>query len=269
MPLWSMTVGAPIRQVLSEDVLSEFEAACQRAIMTRQPQRCFSPNLESLDSVTITPVLANDTDDVRFLVCWAKESKSRRKPCPRWEDFATSNLIFRYRLVAKGQTHSVEVAPWYVDESGEYAIWEQEESVAAVGAAPEIMGLLVDAAFRLAAHPDLEARVQIAVPSVQWTARLLGSVVTAMRATRVDPDLVTFVVAVEMLADEAVRSLLMHARAMGFHIDMRGLGEFTQALYQVGEVQGVPAIDSASSNFEAASGWHDDAREALRARVSL
>ena len=162
--------GRSIRQLLSVEVKEQFNEACEAAITNEAPVAFCPDGLGGSGEVMITPILADDGSQCRFLVCWARAVEPGRLPAAdaaglSWEDLRLDDVTARYRTVGNSPK-VVEASPWWsLPGRDPIELWPHHSRVAAVGLAQVIMTTLIHDAFgEIEADGDDSYMIRISVP---------------------------------------------------------------------------------------------------------
>ena len=227
-----MFFQSSLDHALSEALSDDFAAACRLA--TERKQRVvFQPDDAVAKTVRIAPVLDDDDDEVRFLVCWVRGSTSMDQSTTiDWQDLAIDEVVTRY--CNNGRT--IDVSPWW-NRAGDESLdlRPHHTHVTAMGLGHAAMeGLIIDAAEAAAEMHDGPA-VRITVPSPDMLGGLVPVFHGALKASGLDPQRMIVAVDVELAVDPDLLPIIVHLRTMGLQIDIVGLDALTATLHKISD----------------------------------
>lgn len=228
-----------IRQVLDGPVQEAFETACAEAI-ERQLTLSFTPGDDPHSEVLINPVL-DESDVVRFLVCWARQPKtpasvSHLPQAPEWTDLRLDDVTTRYRLRVDDGNTVVDAAPWWSLPTGQLvALWPEHATVSSLGLGHAVIETVIYDAVEAAAASPAAPAVRIEVPSADMLAGLVPVFHGAIRAMGLPADRVMVALDVQLAVDQDLLPIIVHLRTMGMRIDIVGLDAFTSTLHMVSD----------------------------------
>lgn len=257
----------PLRRAFSDELGDRFIEACSLAVASRE-QVVFHPDDDGVEEVLVKPILADDTDDVRFLICWVRTSHTLDHGGDiDWQELTLDQISVRYRRRTGHPTGpAVDVSPWWARGDGElHELWPHHTHVSAMGLGHAAMEMLIISAAAAAAEVDGGPAVRVPVPSAEILSGLVPVFHAAIRATRIDPARIMVAIDVDLATDPDLLPIIVHLRTMGMKVDIVGLETLTATLHLVSDT--APAAPS-RQDVEVELGEWLDAYDIAAAPVS-
>lgn len=254
-----------IRRLLDDDLGEAFHTACDEAIAGGHAIVFRAP--DSAEQIRLNPILDDDTDECRFLVCWVRNADVVNAAVggPVWGDLRLDDIITRYRRRSDEESAVVDAAPWWALPDGELLeLWPHHPHVSAVGLGHAVMQALITDAAEAAVDIGGGPAVRVVVPSADMLAGLVPVFHGVVRASGIEPRRMIVAIDVALAVDDDLLAIIVHLRTIGMQIDIVGLDALTRTLHTVSDTSRHAPLPAAAVVVEAGP-WAASLIEALEA----
>lgn len=245
---WPLQVGMPIHEVLNGSVADAFDNACRLAIATHETIVFETDVIGHGGEVTITPVLDDNSNVCRYLVCWIRMRRDADEP--NLADMRPDEIEVRWRRRSVAGRLVVEAAPvWALPGTEPIHLWEHGEHLVSLGLAKTIVTRLL----HLAAEDFVDRGgsgfgLCVALPFEEFLNGIVPSVVGTFRSTGLSSDRLTLSVPVAVAVVEHRRSTLMHLQALGLRLEVIGTGELAKSLFGLDDRYAADSVKQAQAS---------------------
>lgn len=260
-----LQVGMPIHEVLAPDTVEAFTAVCNESVRTRTPRVFVLPNSPGRGEVAITPILDDQNDDVRFVVCWVRNERSGADSgAPAIGDLRPDEVGVHWRA-CDSSGERLEAAPvWLLADLPAVHLWPHAENIVLHGLAPLITGLLFhQVCEELARRPDCPTTVQVRLPHPGLLRDLISTVLGIVRSIDMDPSRLVLRPGVDVALNELHRPTLTHLRLVGVGVEIDGMRGLARSLTDLDDRFAGPPGSNMAPREQTKGPWTTSIEEAL------